>query len=60
MQVVVCYVKGCGFHGEHNTCLNRLVVVNDQGVCNYVTRPGLDRTIEEKFKDKKEIIEGEG
>ena len=57
MQIVVCKVKNCGFHGEHDTCLNRLVVINNQGVCNYVTRPGWDRAIEEKYKDKKTIEE---
>ena len=50
MRVVVCKIKNCGFHGEHDFCLNRLVTINEQGVCRHLTRNGWEQPIDSEFK----------
>ena len=50
MQNVICQVKNCGYCSRSGFCLNRLVVINKQGVCNWLTKPGWERPIEEKYK----------
>lgn len=47
MQTVICGFKGCGFCSQSGFCLNRLVVINEQGVCKYLTKPGWDRVPED-------------
>ena len=59
MQVVVCKIKNCGFHGEHDFCLNRLVTINEQGVCRHLTRNGWEQPIDSEFKQKVTVQEEE-
>ncbi len=36
MQTIVCEVKDCGFRSKNGFCLNRVVVINQRGMCNYI------------------------
>lgn len=49
MQVVYCKVKNCGYCGKSGFCLNRLTAINEQGVCEYLTKPGWDQPIDKKW-----------
>ena len=40
MQYIICKIKDCGFCSQNGFCLNRLLVINEQGVCDWVTKPG--------------------
>lgn len=51
MQNVICQIKSCGYCSVNGFCLNRLVVINEQGVCNWLTKPGWRGPIEEKYKN---------
>lgn len=48
---VVCKVQNCGYNSHNGFCLNRLLVVNEQGVCNRLTKPGWDQEVEDRFKN---------
>ena len=48
---IICNVRNCGFNSQSGFCLNRLTVINNQGVCEYLTKPGWERPIEEEEKD---------
>ena len=48
---VRCKFQGCGYCSNSGFCLNRLIVINEQGVCSYLTKPGWDRAIEDEFKN---------
>lgn len=50
MQNVICGIRNCGYCSASGFCLNRLVVINEQGVCNWLTKPGWDQEIDEKYK----------
>ena len=68
MQVVYCKVRNCGYCSQNGFCLNRLTVINEQGLCNYLTKPGWDQKIDRKwfntydFQEEKEdaaaLLEG--
>lgn len=45
-----CKLQNCGYCSNSGFCLNRLVVINEQGVCEYLTKPGWDQQIEDRFK----------
>ena len=49
MQTVYCMVRNCGYCGSNGFCLNRLTVINEQGMCKYLTKPGWEERIEEKW-----------
>lgn len=51
MQTVICKVRNCGFCSQHGFCLNRLTVINEQGVCKYLTTPGWDQPVEDYLKN---------
>lgn len=51
VQQIVCYVDKCGYHGKNGFCLNKLTVINDQGVCKYLTRSGWDQKVEDWMKN---------
>lgn len=61
MQTVICDFKGCGFCSTNGFCLNRLIKINEQGVCKYLLKPGWDRPVEEWEKStyRKEEKENE-
>ena len=50
MQNIVCSIGQCGFHGASGFCQKRVVKINDQGVCNWLTKPGWEQQIESKYK----------
>ena len=45
MQTVYCLVRNCGYCGSNGFCLNRLTVINEQGVCKYLTKPGWENKV---------------
>ncbi len=45
MQDIVCAIINCGFHSPSGFCLNRLVSINEQGMCNYLTKPGWNQEV---------------
>lgn len=51
---VRCKFQNCGYCSSGGFCLNRLVVINEQGVCEYLTKPGWDQQIENRFKNNYE------
>ena len=60
MQTVYCLVRNCGYCGSNGFCLNRLTVINEQGVCKYLTKPGLENKVDEKWfnnRDAATLIE---
>ncbi len=58
MQTVICKVRNCGFCSQNGFCLNRLTVINEQGVCKYLTKPGWDNKVDEKWFNNKDILDG--
>ena len=50
MQTIICKVKNCAFCSEHGFCLNRLTVINENGVCNWLTKPGWDQKVNEPWR----------
>ena len=49
-QQIVCKISQCPFCSQSGFCLNRLVVINEQGVCKHLTRPDWQDAIAEEFK----------
>ena len=49
MNTVVCKFQGCGFRSKSGFCLNRLLMINNQGVCEYLTKPGWDQPVTEDY-----------
>ena len=45
MQTIICKVKNCGYCSVSGFCLNRLTVINEQGVCKYLTQPGWENPV---------------
>lgn len=58
MQTVYCLVRNCGYCGSNGFCLNRLTVINEQGVCKYLTKPGWENKVDEKWFNNKDISDG--
>ena len=59
---VRCTVQNCGYCSENGFCLNRLVAINEQGMCNYLTKPGWNEPVEDRFKNNyraREPVQGE-
>lgn len=50
MQYIVCRVKDCAFCSQNGFCLNRMLVINEQGVCDWVIKPGWDKSVQEIMK----------
>ena len=50
MQNVFCSVRDCGFNSDSGFCLNRLVVINQQGVCKRLTKEGWNQEVSKQFK----------
>ena len=48
---VRCKFQNCGYCSNSGFCLNRLVVINEQGTCEYLTKPGWEQEIEDRFKN---------
>lgn len=66
MQIVVCKIQKCGFRSVNGFCMKRVIAINEQGICKYLTKQGWDREVEpfEKYtwrppeeEQKKELIE---
>lgn len=50
-QNIICKVTNCGFCSPSGFCLKKLTVINNQGVCDYITREGWDRQVEDWEKN---------
>lgn len=50
-QNIICKVQQCSFHSSSNFCLNKLTVINPNGVCSRLTKPGWDTPVEEWMKN---------
>lgn len=46
MQIVVCKIQKCGFRSVNGFCMKRVIAINEQGVCKYLTKQGWDREVE--------------
>ena len=51
MQTVICKVQQCGYCSVNGFCLNRLTVINEQGLCKYLTYPGWEKPVEDWMKN---------
>ena len=49
-QMIICKVPNCAYRSKSGFCLNRLTVINEQGVCNWLTKPGWDQQIREEWR----------
>lgn len=49
MQNVVCKFEKCGSRSKSGFCLNRMVVITEQGQCERLLRQGWDKPIEKEF-----------
>ena len=62
MQTVYCLVRNCGYCGSNGFCLNRLTVINEQGVCKYLTKAAWENKVDEKWfnnRDAATLIESD-
>lgn len=50
MQNVICAIKNCGYCSVNGFCLNRVVKINEQGICSFLTKQGWNQKIEEQYK----------
>lgn len=58
-QEVICKISQCPYRSSSGFCLNRLVVINEQGVCQHLTKSSWQEPIEEKYKSNYKPIEKE-
>lgn len=42
---VRCTIQRCGYCSENGFCLNRIVVINERGMCDYLTIPGWEEPV---------------
>ena len=49
IQTVICKIPQCPFRSESGYCLNRLTIVNENGVCQHLTRPDWQNAIDKKY-----------
>ena len=57
-MVVKCRIFQCPFNKEGD-CLNRVLIINENGVCRYITKDGWLNPIDEKYKIKLEVIDSD-
>ena len=50
MQSIICTIRDCGYCSANGFCLNRLVKINEQGICSYLQKPGWNQQVDKKFK----------
>ena len=50
MQNIICAIRNCGYCSENGFCLNRVVKIDEQGVCNWLRKQGWNQQIEKKYK----------
>lgn len=46
MQNVICKFEKCGSRSKNGFCLNRMVVITEQGQCERLLKEGWDKPIE--------------
>lgn len=46
MQNVICAIENCGYRSRSGFCLNRIVSINVNGVCAYLTKSGWDLPVD--------------
>ena len=49
MQNVICRFEKCGSRSKNGFCLNRMVVITEQGQCERLLKEGWDKPIEKQF-----------
>lgn len=58
MQQIICKINQCPFRSGSGFCLNRLVVINENGVCNWITKHNINQRVYDWQKSTwKETIE---
>lgn len=50
MQNVICAIRNCGYCSENGFCLNRVVRIDEQGMCSWLRKQGWNQQIEKKYK----------
>ena len=50
MQNVVCRFNRCGSRSPSGFCLNRMVVITQQGQCERLLKEGWEKPLEKEFK----------
>ena len=50
-QNIICKVQQCSFYSSSGFCLNKLTIINSNGVCNYLTKPDWNIPIEDWMKN---------
>lgn len=50
MQNVVCRFNRCGSRSSSGFCLNRMVVITQQGQCERLLREGWEKPLEKEFR----------
>lgn len=58
MTIVRCGISQCSFNKEGD-CLNRVIRINENGVCKYLTKDGWMNPVEDQYKVKLEVIESD-
>ena len=57
-MVIKCRIFQCPFNKEGD-CLNRVLIINENGVCRHITKDGWLNPIDEKYKIKLEVIDSD-
>lgn len=54
MQSVVCKIEPCPYRSKNGFCLNRVVAINEQGVCSHLTKARWQEPIPDEYKSNYE------
>ena len=58
MSVIKCRIFQCPYNKEGN-CLNRLLIINENGMCRHLTKDTWQNPIGEQYKIKMEVIDSD-
>lgn len=50
MQYVICRISQCPYCSQSGFCLNRVVMINEQGICSHLTKGNWQQPIPNEFK----------
>ena len=50
MQVVICKIEACPYRSKNGFCLNRVIQINEQGICNHLTKARWQEKIPDEYK----------
>lgn len=54
MQSVVCKIEACPYRSKNGFCLNRVVAINEQGICSHLTKARWQEPIPDEYKSNYE------